>query len=68
MKQQQASKQTSIKDVEKSLGKFVQSNHLERNKHSEKENQETMEQNLNKFIEKNKLKVSNEQPEQHLSK
>lgn len=30
VKQQQASKQTNIKDVEKSLDRFVQSNHLEK--------------------------------------
>lgn len=68
VKQQQASKHTSIENVEKSLGKFVQSNHLEKNKFSEKENQKTAEQNLKKFIVKNKLKVSNKPSEQQLNR
>lgn len=68
VKQQQASKHTSIEDVEKSLGKFVQSNHLEKGKHSENENQKTAEQNLKKFIVKNKLKVSNKPSEQQLNR
>lgn len=68
VEQQQASKQTSIEDVEKSLGKFVQSNHLEKNSElSEKENQKTTEQSLKEFIEKNRLKASNKHSEQKLS-
>lgn len=67
VKQQQVRKQMDIKDVEKNLDKFVQSNHLEKSKFSEKENKKINGRNLKEFIEKNRLKVSNKHSEQKLS-
>lgn len=68
VKQQQVRKQTDIKDVEKNLDKFVQSNHLEKSKFSEKENKKTNGRNLKEFIEKNKIRFSSKNQDQQLSK